>query len=156
MKKINSTLILLLFTLFSGQIFAQASAQILLRNGEMTFAPNLQEYIENANTSKHTTHYKLMIFNSVPTDNVKESLKSKGVVFLEYVPNNAFIVKFTPQANYDFLNQKNISGIYDLPSTLKLDYRLHDWNIPQHAIATNDKVKVAVIAMKGVNITKLY
>ena len=148
MKNFNLTLVLFLCILFSIQSNAQSS-KLILRTGTQELQPNLKEFLTNSNNG---SNYKLVQFNSIPKDNIKESLKSNGVDFLEYVPNNAFIVKFASMSNVDFLKAKGIKGVYELPQALKLDYRILNWDIPQHALASTDNVKVAIIAMNGLNV----
>ena len=145
-------LILVIVLCGTSQLFAQESSKILLRSGTLQVTPNLMEYISNTGTNNGSTNYKLILFNSIPKDDIKESLNSHGVEFLEYVPSNGFIVKLSTSNNLEFLKSKGITGVYDLPKGLKLDYRLIDWDIPQHALATADKVKVAVISMNGLNV----
>ncbi len=141
---------ILLFTLIANTTFAQESNDIMLRAGSKSFAPNLEEYISNSGNLH--SQYQLIIFNTTPNSFTKEDLKSNGITFLEYVPNNAFIIKFNATGNLSFLKEKNIKGIYEIPQELKLDYRIQSWNIPPHALAGTSKVKVAIIAMNKINV----
>lgn len=151
MKQFNLILILAVCSsLFSNQSFGQKPGELVLRTGTIELQPNLEEFIGNTNNG--SSSYKLVLFNSIPLEQIKENLRSNGLDFLEYIPNKAFIVKFSSLANTNFLQGKDIKGVYELPRQLKLDYRLIDWNIPQHALAETDKVKVALIAMKDLNV----
>ncbi len=150
MKKSISTLALLLCILFSSQSYGQESGKLILRSGTQYLTPNLEEFINNPTGT--SSKYKLVLFNSTPNNLIKENLKSNGVDFLEYVPDNGFIVKFPSGGNFNFLNGKNILGVYELPKALKLDYRILNWEVPQHALVGTNNAKVAVIAMKGLNI----
>lgn len=152
MKYSNLIFAFLLCILGISPLYAQESSKLLLRTGTLNMSPNLKEYISSNHTTNNSMSYKLMLFKSTPEDEVKESLKSHGVQFLEYVPDNGFIVKLPNASNMKYLESMGIHGIYDLPKGLKLDYRLIDWNIPQHASVDANKVKVAVIAMNGINI----
>ncbi len=152
MKHSYAVLFLLFFTAVFYQTQAQDNNQLILRTGATELVPNLDEFIATASTN--ISNYKLVHFNSTPTESIKSQLKSQGVIFLEYVPNNSFIVKFSANSNasFDFLKGKNIQGVYELPEALKLDYRLIDWNIPSHAQVDNDIVKAAIITMNGLNV----
>ncbi len=148
--KILNSILLFLCILFSNQSFAQKSSQLILRTEIKEFEPNLEEFINSSHLG--STNYKLLLFNTIPKNDIKKDLERNGVHFLEYVPNNAYIVKFSSISDYAFLRAKDIKGIYELPKALKLDYRIIDWDIPQHALVGSDYAKVAIIAMNGENI----
>ncbi len=151
MKNLYAVFILFLSSLFTTQSFAQKSMELLLRTETIELQANLENFVNNYNST--VSSYQIIQFNSIPSNEAKANLKNAGIEFLEYVPNMAFIVKFSPLlSNVTFLKSYDIKGVYELPIGLKLDYRLIDWNIPQHAIAANSNAKVAVIAMNGLNI----
>lgn len=152
MTKNNFTIFFIMLALISVPAFAQNGSKLILKTGTINPQPNLEQFVNKPNTTSPNAPYKIVSFYTTPTQEVKKSLQNNGVTFLEYVPNNSFIVKFSETVNFTFLNNKNIKGIYELPRALKLDYRIINWDIPSHAQSTNDEIKVAVIAMHGLNI----
>ena len=151
MKKIKFALFLSTIILISNQVFAQESSELILRTGAYRLNSNIDKVLKNPNTTV-LSGYKLLSFDKTPTENIKQTLENNGIDFLEYVPDNSYIVKVLPSSNYSFLKNKNIQGIYNLPRNLKLDYRIINWDIPAHATTEGNKVKVAVIAMNKINI----
>ena len=150
MTKNYAFIIFILGTLISGQTFGQPVTDLLLRTESKKLQPNLEEFI--ANTNPNQLDYQIISFKKIPSQSTKESLQKMGILFLEYIPNNSYLVKFETNAPLSFLKNKNISGVYGIPQALKLDYRLIDWNIPQHAKGSNDKVKVALITMNETDV----
>ncbi len=131
-------------------ILCQKPSELILRTETIELQPNLNEFINTSSNS--SSKYKLLSFHTIPTGDVKASLKSNGVDLLEYVPNNSFIVRFSSLLSPTYLQDKNIKGVYDLPRALKLDYRIIHWDLPHHAIADENNINVAIIAMNGLNV----
>ena len=152
MKHLNLLIAIIICGFSSSSLFAQESNKILLRTGDLKLNSNILEYIRTTPLTSNADNYKLLAFSSIPTQDIKESLNSNGIQFLEYIPNQAYIVKLPPLTHPIFLQSRNIIGVYDLPTALKLDYRIIDWDIPSHASAGNNLVKVSIIAMKDLNV----
>ena len=144
MKRTSLPFLFISLLLCTTHLFGQESGKILVRSGTQTLKSNLQSIMQAKSVDFTSERYKLLLFNDAPSESNKTNLKASGITFLEYVPNNAFVVKFP--ANYDasLLKNQNLLGVYELPGKLKMDYRLVDWDIPEYARA-DDKVKVAII-----------
>jgi len=143
MKNLKLIIVLLVF---SCQLFAQGNTEILSRTGAIRLSPNITSYSPSG-----FVEYKLLSFNTIPNQETKNKLKN-SFDFLEYAPNNSFIVRLPAAINSKELASNGVIGIYEIPQALKLDYRIIDWDVPQHAIGNEDKVKVALITMNGTNV----
>jgi hypothetical protein len=152
MKKINSIFIFILSVFISISSSAQEKNALILRTTVKTLQPNLEHFVNHWNGSSES--YQLMQFNSIPSNDNKKNLEKLGIDFLEYIPNNTYLIKISPLlSSLNFLKEHtNISGIHPLPRELKIDYRIIEGNIPSHAIADDNTFRVAIIAMNGLKI----
>lgn len=106
MLRYYKVLFLLLCIVSSG--YAQKNA-ILLHSGTMQPSPNLEEFIQlpSPNDVVNGYYYRLLQFNAIPNAQQKSSLKSDGVILLDYIPQNTFMAAIP--VRYDRNNLKNVN-----------------------------------------------
>ena len=91
-------LTILTFFIISVTCFAQDSnPEILLKAG--TFTPSSEIVLEDFSTNSPSIfderYYRFMQFSVIPSTQQKEEIEEAGIHFLEYIPNNTFIISIS-------------------------------------------------------------
>ncbi|MEM9822520.1 MAG: hypothetical protein AAF985_15670, partial [Bacteroidota bacterium] len=154
-KKLIQTFVMALLLMMPALLFGQQKNSLLIR-GTGTFVPeeNTKAFIESNKKSEATVagkYYKILQFQQVPSIEEKARLHSAGVQFLEYIPKNAYLVAIDQNFSRTLLTEVGARSVIELTGEMKLDYRLLDWDIPQHA-KVGKKVRVSLISMQGLRV----
>jgi len=146
--------LMLLFFISSIHINAQGLPDITLKSGTLSFDSNVEQFMSYTPSSSELVdayYYQLIQFDKIPSEQEKNIFESKGIEFLEYVPNQAYLVKIPQSLDKGFIRMTNAKVFTDISKEFKIEYRLVNNDIPAHAIVGN-KIKVVLIAMHGLNI----
>ena len=94
-----------------------------------------------------TNYYKILRFNSIPKRETRNELESKGILFLDYMSQNAYTVSIP----YNFLKSNlvgyDITHVQDIPEILRCDPAIFESPIPQWAVR-GDRINLEIILMK--------
>ncbi|MEN8795014.1 MAG: hypothetical protein ABF294_11280, partial [Flavobacteriales bacterium] len=81
-----------------------SSIPVKLKNGTQFYANNISEFIEDNSQEEiiEGNFYKFVQFNAIPSQEAKNELIALGLIFLEYIPENTYLVSFP--SNFDKTN----------------------------------------------------
>ena len=87
-----------------------------LKSGTQFYPNNILEFVSSKKKEKtvQNRYYKFVQFNSIPSQTSKEQMLESGMIFLEYIPMNTYLVSF-PE-NFD----KNNLLSYNIKSVMKI------------------------------------
>ena len=134
---------------FSSKISAQNTAESLLllhrtvkTSNDFAFrarteAPASAEYVDGY-------AYRLVQFEKMPTSEQKMVLAQEGVLWLDYVPYNAFVLALPMQFEYSRLSDFGAKTALILRGGDKISPNIRVRNIPPHAIVGN-RFEVSVV-----------
>ena len=98
--------------LFPFLLFSQDSIELSLKSGDFTLEKTLE--IDNLDSDS----YRLITFNSLPTESEKVELNELGIDFLYYLPKNTFAVSLqnnigsTILSDYDIVSVNNFEPFF--------------------------------------------
>jgi hypothetical protein len=144
------SLSLLFFTfLFTG--FGQTNTEkydLMLKIGHVNLQENGSQYLTSYAPDQHQIYngyyYNIVQFYDIPTNSEKEAMTLAGMVFIDYLPNYAYIVAFPEGFDLNILADKNIRAMSEILPEYKQDPLLLDQNYPSYAIRGNNQIEVMV------------
>ncbi|NNC95261.1 MAG: S8 family serine peptidase [Chitinophagales bacterium] len=137
MNKLKTLLIILCFPLF---VIGQQSEEILLKNEAVLLPPNVDVFIEVEISSADVfngRYYRIIQFHSTPTQDLKAELESQDLHFLDYIPNNAFVISFPSDFKKADLKNYNVRSVVNLSTDYKKDPFLYHADYPEWALREN-------------------
>lgn len=123
--------------LVSFSIFTSlADNSILLKTGRV-FTQNdflqKQNQVPNTNEIYNGYYYRILQFNTLPTNQQKQAIELSGVQFLGYIPFNSFFVAVPITYQLQQLSVYNVRTILPIDVNSKLSLRLREDDIPAYA-----------------------
>ena len=79
-------------------------------------------------------NYRLMLLKEIPTDLDKKKIEKLGVNFLEYIPDNKYIVSLDYDVNKEQLLLYKIVSINRILPSYKIDRKLKNETFPEWSI----------------------
>lgn len=147
MKKISTLLIISLFS-FSFS-FGQ---ELFLKSGVY----NTAEYPEiTKKSSSNGSHYGIVIFNELPSNADKASLKKQGIELLDYLPRNAFYAEIKFPISEVEQDKFKIARIIDVDVQFKLSTMLSRNEFPHWAFYGDKHIEVIAQYFKNANTNTL-
>jgi PKD repeat protein len=141
MQRFNLLSLLLLgCCLFSPNLWAQNSNyQVNFRYGAVNFEANATDFNSMLQLGQNEIYgakfYRFVQFNEIPTQIQKENMEAMGIEFLEYIPNNVYLVAIPTSFNFSSWQALNIRSIQPIQLGQKLDQRLEERPFPVWAMA---------------------
>ncbi len=146
------------FTLFFLSIFLYGFSQfnrfnasetdLLLKFGNVNLQPNAEDYITSFNPDQQDIfngyYYNIVQFNEIPVDAKKQAMEAAGMIFLDYIPNHAYVVAFPSDFDMTLLTNYNVRAFSKLIPEYKQDPLLLDQNYPAFALRPNNQIEVMV------------
>ena len=144
---------LFLFT-FSFSSFAQSlNSKILLKSG--VFVPkdeiNLVGITSGDSQIIDGKYYRFMSFSVLPSTKQKDKMKELGIHFLEYIPNNTFLVSISENISKKNLDTYNVNALVSVEPKQKIHPKLQNGNCPKWA-QDGDNATLEVLLYKDMNI----
>ena len=146
--KLHSFFSFLIFQFFFSIVFAQS---INFKYGEFDLTNSLEDFLEEESVElplNQINYYKIIRFNSIPNSEIRIELESKGVLFLDYISQNAYIVSIPNNFSKSDFNGYDISHVQDIPKILRCDPSIFESPIPKWA-DKGDKINLEIILMKN-------
>lgn len=134
-------LLLLGSCLLSPNLWAQNSNsyQVNFRYGAENFEANASEFSSMLQLGQHEIYggkfYRFVQFNQIPTQIQRENMEAMGMEFLEYIPNNVYLVSIPTSFNFSNWEALNIRSIQPVKMAQKMDQRLEERPFPVWAMA---------------------
>ena len=101
--------------------------------------------------SQNSTYY-FMSFSKIPTAETQESIKSFGFEFLEYIPQNTYVVNVFKDANITNLSDFGVLSLTEIKSQYKIDPKMQNNNFPSWALI-NNMLSVKVLLYKNADLS---
>ena len=157
-KIIMRIFIFLLFFTISFSCFAQKqNPDILLKAS--TFTPTNEFFLEDLSSNNPSIfdgkYYRFMQFSILPSTNQKEKIEQVGIHFLEYIPNNTFIVSISENISKKKLQDFNVIAFLPIQAKQKIHPKLQNGNCPNWAKEGNNAT-IEVLLYQDVNPTLAF
>jgi PKD repeat protein len=135
-----------LFTLlFTVSLFGFAQENtIKLKSGELNLVVDKQ--LERSDNIK----YYFMSFDVIPTIEERNQIANLGIKFLEYIPNNTYVVNLDKECELSALNNYGVIALSPIEGKHKLDPKIQNTNYPKWAV-NDGKLSIKVLLYKDVN-----
>lgn len=108
---------------------------------------------QNIYSIKMDSHY-LMTFSSIPSTEEKKELESIGINFLEYIPDNTYVIYSSKNLIYNDFIDYNIYSITKILPSFKIDPKISNKSFPEWAFIDN-KLHVKILFYKNINLMKI-
>ncbi len=138
-------ILFLLITTFNSQLIAQEN-KLQLKSGTIFLSNDLQVNLSN------DINYCFMSFTDIPTDNVKVSIEQYGIQFLEYIPQNTFLVSIPKNTNTAVLAEHGVTAVSKIKGEHKIDPKIQNSTFPDWALK-NGKLSVKVLLYKNADLS---
>ena len=135
-------LLIFLLSIAPLYMFAQ-NYSIQLRSG--IFTPELKQVPFTGSEMANGKYYRLLQFYSIPGDAEKQEMEALGVSFLDYVPNNTYVVALPIGLNLSSMDKGNIRSIIPIEPKRKLDDLLSKKEYPEYALRGKGRVELTVM-----------
>ncbi|MBN8693456.1 MAG: S8 family serine peptidase [Bacteroidetes bacterium] len=155
MKKIT-----LLVAALAAQLFCNAQDgryQLMLSSGLVEPTANFEQVkssVPNKSELFNGNYFRYIQFNSLPTEQQKSELESKGVKLMLYLPTNTFMAAIKENTSLQTLSGYNIRGIYSIKAEYKLLKELSEAikenNFPGYAVKGN-KIGIGITAYQNIS-----
>ncbi|MFC1733650.1 S8 family serine peptidase, partial [candidate division KSB1 bacterium] len=89
-------------------------------------------------------YYAFIQFNEVPTIEKRETLEQSGIIFLDYIPYNTYVVRIPVNYELGKLRDFNIRSIIAIDSRFKTHPDLFDPPFPDWAMVGNDHIDITI------------
>lgn len=111
--------------------------KILLRSGTLNTQKNFTA--ENTTPVSNTEIvqgrcYRLIQFEQMPDENLKQTLMSKGIRLLNYIPYNSWVASLPANFQWTELPAEKIRTVLLLDKSMKMSKELNEKNYPAHAL----------------------
>ncbi len=136
MKRI-SVAALLLSAILPITSNAQES-QLLLRSGDYV-VPDVSVEAWNTNEVFDDQYLRIIVFDEIPTNEVKKDLQNAGIVLYDYLPKNAFYASIATHADWSVLND---ATVMEIQPEFKLTEILRDENYPHWTLFGVDQIEL--------------
>jgi len=138
---------ILLFTISSSCFAQKQNPDILLKAS--TFTPTNEFLLEDLSSNNPSIfdgkYYRFMQFSILPSTNQKEEIEQVGIHFLEYIPNNTFIVSISENISKKKLQDFDVIAFLPIQSKQKIHPKLQNGNCPNWAKEGNNATIEALL-----------
>ena len=144
--KYNQTVLLIALCLISSVSLAQKKPLLFLKSGPVSVETEIKQSSLDSFNKKVSRYnnkaFAVLQFESIPTEGTKKALKANGIELLDYLPDNAYTVSITGNANLAILQQAKAKALMQLSPQQKMESGLSKGFIPSWAIKTAGTVDV--------------
>ena len=96
-------------------------------------------------------YYRLMSFDKIPKQEIKEEIENQGILFNNYLPENIYVVSFPKKFNKKSLLSYGVTHVQKIPFIVKHDPKIFESPLPEWA-EENNKIKISVTLMNDASI----
>ena len=151
-------LTILTIFIISATCFAQDSnPEILLKSG--TFTPNNEIILADFNKKNpavfNNKYYRFMQFSVLPSTKRKQKMEKLGVHFLEYIPNNTFLVSLSKNITKNKLESFKVNALLPVKAIQKIHPKLQNGNCPDWA-KDGDNAMLEVLIYKDADLSLAF
>ncbi len=150
------TFLVILFVSLLG--FSQnPNSEILLKSGAFVPSNQINTISLTSNNAEifNQKYYRFMQFSVLPSSKQKQKIEQLGIKFLEYIPNNTFLVSISEDINEKDLHTYNVNALISVKAQQKIDSKLQNGNCPEWAKQGNNAT-LEVLLYKDVDLTVAF
>lgn len=117
-----------------------SSIPVKLKNGTQFYANNISEFIEDNSQEEiiEGNFYKFVQFNAIPSQEAKNELIALGLIFLEYIPENTYLVSFPSNFDKTNLLSYNVRSIQNITDNDRITQLATERPFPSWSIEENN------------------
>ncbi|MFO7723821.1 MAG: S8 family serine peptidase [Bacteroidales bacterium] len=146
---------LLIISVILSQSVAQTGNPLLLKTGNRTPVANLVQWQQAFSVQSENLFgdrfYKVIQFETIPSEATKQQLAESGIHLLSYLPVNAYFASLSATINPANLSGKGIRAITALTPDERIAPTLHENTLPVYAIRGNNRIEVVVTVYSDVD-----
>ena len=151
-----SKLIALCFLLLTcANAMSQERLPVLFKSGAYYSEPAKNEIQQGVLYSSDElvegSFFRLIQFNSIPTNDVKRQLESQGITLLNYIPRNAFFARISTSATYSNLSQFEVNSIEKIDAKFKLTKSLLKEEYPHWTLYGTSEIELNGSFFEGIS-----
>lgn len=90
----------------------------------------------------NNTFYKIVYFDQLPNDSLRNALEDKGIRLLDYLPRNCFFAKIASESTELDLSVYGIAKVVDIQSDFKLSEMLFRNEFPHWALVGENQIEL--------------
>lgn len=134
MRKLATPLVSLLFFAFlsHGQ-----EHTLNLKSGTYQLTSSYMDL--NSNVLATDSYHRIVVFNEIPTQEMKKSLKQRGIELLNYLPKNAYYARISPLAQW---STSDPFSVYAIASSFKQSEILSSGKYPHWTLFGDDQIEL--------------
>ena len=136
MKRISFAALLL--SLILPLASTAQESHLLLRSGNYD-VPNVSVKNWSTNEVFENQYFRIVVFNEIPTNAVKEDLHNAGIILYDYLPRNAFYASIATNADWSVLTD---ATVMEIQPEFKLTEILHEKNYPHWTLFGADQIEL--------------
>ena len=115
-------IVLAAFFAYGGQALAQQAQPLYLHSGTVQVPANLSEFVKAQEPTDRFGgwYYRVLQFNVLPSEQMKQTVNQSGIRLLEYLPKNAFVAAIPVRYDRTRLATFGVTGVYQLSADQKI------------------------------------
>jgi len=145
MKKLLTLSIVQLIAI--TMVFPQPSNRIMLLSGALQPEANLESFIHeqlpSAAEQVDGYYYRLIQFNNIPSEQLRQTLLTNGIILGDYIPYKTFMAAIPAQLDKNRMRQFDIRAVVALQPLQKVS-KLLMGDVPEYARLSNGKVQLRI------------
>lgn len=116
------------------------ASPVKLKSGTKFYSSNIASFITNNSQEEliEGKFYKFVQFNSIPSQKSKDELISLGMNFLEYIPDNTYLVSFPANFNKSLLTRYNVKSVQPVLNEERITQLATERPFPTWAMEENN------------------
>lgn len=130
-------------------------SRLLLKSGSVKVTPNITEEVIakfNQTAARNgNTLFAIVQFDQLPSESIKEQLRSSGVELLDYIPDKAYTATISNIDNLNLLVRAHVRAIVELTAIQKMQPELSKGNFPAHSVKSAGTVDVNISFPKTIS-----
>lgn len=138
----------MLFVLFTIVLQGQPNSLTYFKTGTVSFDENIVAFEADAELTQEDVidgyYYRYVNFDAIPSQENKDNLSASGLRFVEYIPNNTYLMGFPRNYNRTQLQQYGARGVAKEAVQNKLDQRILEGTLPDWSM-NGDRLKVILL-----------
>jgi Subtilase family/Secretion system C-terminal sorting domain len=109
----------------------------------------------NVNEQFDGYYYQLIQFEAIPNLTQIASIKRKGILLLDYIPNKAYLAAIPIETEPSALLEYGIRSILTFPKAAKQSTEVLNKNYPNHAFNKQGQLQLSVLLFSNVNLNAI-
>ena len=133
-------ILVLMLCVIAINVNAQNNSRLLLQSGAMQTTVNVESFISESAVARQDIfngyYYRVIQFNSIPTETEKAFIMQSGLMLMDYIPNNSYVTAIPQSFDKSLLKNLNVHSVINLDKTQKVNQQLLG-DVPAYAKTKN-------------------